>query len=178
MKNSASRQQRLLIKRVQHRVTGSVGSCAGALRGTLTKARRHAAERTLIDATVFGPRKRDTVVLELHDRRRCFLAHILDRILIAQPVRSLDGVVHMPAPVVFTHVAECGTDTALCGNRVTARRKYFGDGRGRQTEFGEAQRCTQTRTTCTYDDDVIGMIDKIVFGAHSHQAPKPTRRTE
>jgi hypothetical protein len=28
----------------------------------------------------------------------------MDRILIAKPVRTLDGIIHMPSPIVFGHV--------------------------------------------------------------------------
>jgi hypothetical protein len=57
--------ERLLIERVQHRVPGAVGGRAGSLRGALAVVRRHAAERTLVDAAVLGARERHAVVLEL-----------------------------------------------------------------------------------------------------------------
>src|SRR6476469_8439225 len=35
---------------------------------------------------------------------------VFDRVLIAEPVRPLDGVVHVPLPAVLAHVAERGGD--------------------------------------------------------------------
>ena len=99
---------RLLVQRVQHRVTGAIRRRAGAMRRALAVVSRHAAERALIDAAVGGARERHAVVLELDDRGRRFLAHELDRVLVAEPVRPLDGVVEMEAPVVLAHVAERG----------------------------------------------------------------------
>ena len=39
-------------------------------------------------------------MLELVDRLRCFAHEIFDRVLVAQPVGALDGIVHVPRPVV------------------------------------------------------------------------------
>ena len=46
--------ERLLVKRVQHRMAGAVGCCAGSLRRAFTEVRGHATERTLVNAAVFG----------------------------------------------------------------------------------------------------------------------------
>src|SRR6187399_90299 len=105
--------QRLLIEGVQHRMTRAVRRGTGPLRGALPVASRHAAEWPLIDAAVLGARERHAVVLELDDRRRRLLAHVLDCVLVTEPVRSLDRVVHVPAPIVLAHVAERCANTAL-----------------------------------------------------------------
>src|SRR5690606_15908676 len=98
-------RQRLLVQRVQHGVAGTVGRRAGALgRRAFAELGGHATERTLVDLAVLGTRERDAVVLQLDDRRDGLAAHVLDRVLVAQPVRPLDGVVEVVAPVVLTHV--------------------------------------------------------------------------
>ena len=136
--------QRLLIQRVQHRVAGAIRRGAGALRDSLTEPRRHAAERPLIDAPVLGARERHAVVLELDDRRRRLFAHVLDRVLVAEPVGALDGVVHVPAPVVLAHVAERGADAALRRDGVAARREHLAQASRRQALLGEPERGAQT----------------------------------
>ena len=168
--------ERLLIERMQHRVAGAVRGGAGPLRGALAVVRRHAAERTLVDAAVFGARERQSVVLELDDRAGRFLAHELDGVLVAQPVRSLDGVVHVPAPVVLAHVAERRADAALCGHGVTARREHLGDARGGQARVREPERGAQSGAAGADHDDVVGVIDELI-GAHSGAAPNATRST-
>src|SRR3954453_24163619 len=105
--------QRLAVHGVQHGVTGAVGGGAGALGLALAVINGHAAEWPLIDAAIVGARERHTPVLEFIDRRRRLAHHVLDRILIAEPVRPLDGVVHVPAPVVLVHVAERRRYSAL-----------------------------------------------------------------
>src|SRR6202035_569168 len=76
---------------------------------------------------------------------------VFDRVLVAEPVRTLDGVVHVPAPVVLAHVAERGRDAALRSNGVRAGRKHFGDAGGAQTRSAGADHhhveATATRVT-------------------------------
>lgn len=40
--------------------------------------------------------------------------HVVDRILVSQPVSTLHRVVEVPAPVILTHVTKCSIDTTLC----------------------------------------------------------------
>ena len=114
---------RLLIERVQHCMAGAVGGGTCPLGNALAVIRRHAAEGALINLAVFGSAEGQTVVLELDDRGNRFAAHILDGVLIAEPIRTFNGVVHVPAPVVRPHIAERGGNTALRGHRVTSGRE-------------------------------------------------------
>src|SRR5437868_11639429 len=98
--------QCLAVHGVQHGMPRAVGGGAGALGLALAVIDGHAAERPLIDAPIVGAREWHAPVLEFIDRLRRLAHHVLDRILIAEPVRPLDGVVHVPAPVVLVHVAE------------------------------------------------------------------------
>ena len=124
--------QALLIKRVQNGMTGAVGGGAGALYGRFAVILHMAAEGALIDAAILGARKRHAVMFQFINGLRAIGAHILNRILVAEPVGALDRVVHMPAPVVLLHIAERRADAALGGDRVAASRKYLGDASGAQ----------------------------------------------
>src|SRR5690606_15255830 len=117
---------------------------------------------TLIDSAILGARERQTVMLELDHRIRCVLAHELDRVLIAEPVRPLHGVVHVPAPIVLAHVAERRADAALCSDRMTARREHLRDARSRQTRMRQTECRTQSGATRADDDDVETMIDELI----------------
>ncbi len=147
--------ERLLIERMQNRVAGAVRGCTRALRGALAIMRRHAAERALIDLAVFGARERHAVVLELDDRGNRLAAHVFDRVLIAEPVRTLDRVVEMEPPVVLAHVAERGRDAALRRDRMRARRKHFREARGLKPGRREAECRAQTRAAGADHDDVV-----------------------
>src|SRR5262249_4412349 len=95
--------------------------------------------RPLIDLAVFlAARERQAPVLQLIDGGRRIAAEVLDCILVAEPVGTLDGVVHVPAPIILAHIAERGGDAALPRNRVRTRREDLGDARGAQTRFTAA----------------------------------------
>ncbi len=159
--------QALLVERVQHRVAGAVGGGAGALRGgAFAHVLGHAAERALVDLAFVGAAERQAGMLELVDRGRRFAAQIFDRVLVAEPVGALDGVVHVPGPVVRTHVAEAGGDAALRRDGVAAGREDLGDAGGLQAFFGRAHGGAQARAAGADDDDVIDMIDDLVGGTH------------
>ena len=156
--------QRLAVHRVQHGVAGAVGGGAGALRLALAVVQGHAAERPLIDLAVLGARERHAPMLQLVDRVGRVAHHVFDRVLVAEPVRPLDGVVHVPAPVVRMHVAERGGDAALCRDRVRAGRKHLGDAGGAQAGFAAADHGAQARAAGADHDDVVGVIfDRIGF---------------
>ena len=139
--------QRLAVHGVQHGVAGAVGGGAGALRGAFAVMRGHAAERALIDLAVFlAARERQAPVFQLVDRFRRVAAHIFDGVLVAEPVRALDGVVHVPAPVVLAHIAERRGDAALRRHRMRAGREHLGDAGGAQAGFAAADHGAQARS--------------------------------
>src|SRR5262249_61676299 len=113
-----------------HGMTGAVGGGTGALGGAFAVMRRHAPEGTLIDLTVLAPREWQAPMLQLVHCLGGAAAHVFDGILIAQPVGAFDGVVHMPAPVVLSHIAERGGDATLCCDRMRAGGKHLGDAVG------------------------------------------------
>ena len=127
--------QRLAVHGVQHGMAGTVGGGAGALRLALAVVQRHAAERPLIDLAVLGARERHAPMLQFVDRLGRVAHHVFDGVLVAEPVRPLDGVVHVPAPVVLVHVAERRRDAALRRHRMRAGRKHLGDAGGAQARL-------------------------------------------
>src|SRR5262245_11861092 len=120
--------------------------------------RGHAAERPLIDLAVLAARERQAPVLELVHRRRRVAAHVLDGVLVAEPVGALDGVVHVPAPVVLAHVAERGRDAALRRHRVRAGREYLGDAGGAQPGFAAADHGAQSGAAGPHHHHVVAVI--------------------
>ena len=181
MKNSAEWLQRLPIEGVQHGVAGAVGGGAGALGDALAEMGRHAAERALIDLAFLGARERHAVMVELVDRRRRLAHQIFDGVLVAQPVRPLDGVVHVPAPVVLAHVAERGGDAALGGNGMRAGGEDLGDIGGLQPRLAGAERGAQAGAAGADHHHIVGMVDEgiglAVHGRRTVAAVSHGRRT-
>jgi hypothetical protein len=111
-------------------------------------------------------------MLELDNRGHRLADHIFDGVLVAQPVRPLDGVVHVPAPVILAHIAERGGDAALGRDGVAAGREDLGDDGGLQPGFDHADGRAQTGAAGADDDDIIFMLDDRISG----HAINPRRR--
>src|SRR6516164_10449581 len=82
-----------------------------------------AAEWALVDFAVARACERHAIVFELIDGRGSVPAQILDRVLVPEPVRPLDGVVHVPTPVVRPLVTERGANAAFGRDGVRASGK-------------------------------------------------------
>src|SRR5690606_34111865 len=145
-----------LIQGVQQRVTGTVGSGTGT--GSLaavTIILGLTTERTLIDAALLGTGERQAHMLELEHGFGAYGTHVFDRVLVTDVVGTLDGVVHVPAPVVIRVRRGDGTsDTALGGYCVRTGREHLGYHSSLVTTLGQLQRCTHASTTTTNDDGV------------------------
>jgi hypothetical protein len=164
--------QALLIERVEHGVAGAVRRSTGALDGRAFAHILHmAAERALVDRAILIAGEGNACVFEFVNRRWGFADHIFDRVLIAEPVRALDRVIHVPGPVVGRVVAEARRDSALCCHGVGAGGEDLGDARGLQARFGAAHAGAQAGTARADDHRVIGVVDNLV--AVRHQAAPP-----
>src|SRR5690606_7906175 len=143
-----------LIERVQHGVTGAVGCGTGALDGLFTEIGGVTAERTLIDGAVGVAVERHAEVFELVHGIGRFTAHEFDGVLVAEPVGTLDRVIHVPVPVVLAHVAQRGTDATLCGHGVGTCGEHFGEHCHRQTGFSQLKGTTHAGPAGTYDHHI------------------------
>ena len=81
-------------------------------------------------------------MLELNDGGDCVTAHVFNGVLIAEPIRSFDGVIHVPLPAILAEIAKARGNPPLSSDGVTAGRKYFGDTCGLQTRLDGALRGT------------------------------------
>ncbi len=120
----------LLVEGLQDHVAGPVGGEAGPADRPLAEVAGVAAEPALVDLAVGRPVERQAHVLELDHRLDRLAGEHLGRVLVGQVVTALDGVEHVPLPVVLLEVAERGTDTALGGAGVGAGRVELGQDRG------------------------------------------------
>ena len=100
----------LLVEHVQQRLAGDVGDVVGAGRGGAAEGAR--AEQALLVAV-----EGDALVLEPEHLVRRLAAHDLDRVLVAEVVRALDGVERVRLPRVVR--VQRGVDAA--GGRVGVR---------------------------------------------------------
>jgi succinate dehydrogenase/fumarate reductase flavoprotein subunit len=79
------------------------------------------AQRTCAAADVTG----HAILHTLYQQALKHEAHIFNRVLVTQPIRTFNSVVHMPAPIIFTIITQSGTNTTLSRNGMTACREYL-----------------------------------------------------
>jgi hypothetical protein len=93
------------------------------------------AKWSLIDRAVLITIKWHPKMLKFNDAFRRFSTHKLDRVLISQPIRALNGVVHVPMPTILAHICERGTNATLGRHGVRSGRKHFGQHRDVKTSL-------------------------------------------
>lgn len=99
-------KQRSSVEGVKETVAGSIGDAAASMcLTTLAELQALAAEGSLVDFALFGSREWHTVVLELDNCVWCDFTHVLDGVLVAEPIGTLDGVVVVVLPAVLFHVS-------------------------------------------------------------------------
>lgn len=120
-----------------------------------------ATKRPLIDEAGFSPAERHAVLFQFADGPRRLAAHVMDGVLIPEPVGALDRVVHVPPPVVLGHVSQRGVDATLGRDGVRAGGKQLCHDGGVEPGFREPDRGTQAGSSSAHDDCVILMVDHL-----------------
>ena len=121
-----------------------------------------AAIRALINVARFVAREGHAPLGQLAHRIGRAFAQAGDGVLIAQPVGSAHGVVHVPAPVILAARAERGVDAALRRHRMAAARIDLADRRHAQAAFGRSNGRAQAGAAGADDHHVIFMLRKFV----------------
>lgn len=111
---STTRLETLPIQRMQHSMSGAICCRATSIAlPTLSIFQALASNSPLVDLTVLSPRKRHPIILQLVDSLWCFTAHVVNCVLVAEPVGAFDRIIHMPSPVVLGHVTKGCVDASL-----------------------------------------------------------------
>jgi len=87
--------------------TASVGLATFAVLGGLT------TESSLVDFALGSSAEGHTVGLEFTDSDRSLTCHVLNSVLVSEPVTTLDRVVEVVLPAVLVHITESCVDSAL-----------------------------------------------------------------
>ena len=90
-------------------------------------------------------------MFKLDNRLRSFSGHVVNGVLVTEPIGTFNGVVHMPMPVIRMHVSESSVNTTLGSNSVRTSREELGDTSSLETSFGKTESSTETGTTGTND---------------------------
>lgn len=102
------------IKGVKEGVSSSVSYTATAMGlSSFTIVNTLTSESSLVNFTVLKSAERHAIVFELNNSLGGFLTHVMDCVLISQPIRSLHCVVKVIMPMILLHVSKGCIDTSL-----------------------------------------------------------------
>ena len=127
-----------------------------------------------IHSAIICAREWTTVILQFVDALWCLPSHIVNGILITEPIRAFHGIVHVPPPVILVHTIKVSAglrdnsdvlllsqgrvDASLGGHGMTPRREQLRDTRGIKTRFGQAESGAQTGPAGTNHNGIVFMI--------------------
>ena len=171
IEEGGTRLQIGLVQGVQQGMTGAVSRSTGTSRlAALTIVFGLATEWALVNAALLGTGERQPHMFELEHSFRANRTHVFDSILVADVVGALDGIVHMPAPIVVRISRSDSTgDTTLRRNGMRTRRENLGYHRCFMATLCQLQRGTHARATTTDND---GVIRKSTNTSHGSDTPK------
>jgi hypothetical protein len=97
-------------------------------------------------------------VLQLNNRRWRLPRHIVNGILVTEPVRALDRIVHVPSPVVLVHVAQGRVDAALGRDRVTSGREQLRYAGSVEAGLRKAEGGSQAGASSSYNNCIVLVV--------------------
>lgn len=121
------------------------------------------SEGPLVDLALLSAGEGEAVALEFEDGLGCLLAHVVDGVLVAQPVAALHRIVGVPPPVVGVHVAQGRVDAALRRDRVRTRGEQFRYAGRLETLLHQTESRAETSTARTDHYGVESVIDNSIL---------------
>ena len=115
----------LLVQAVEYCVTGPVGCGTGACCLIPSEILTLSTEGPLVNRAVIHARERYAKMLQLVYRPGRRAAHVFNGVLVTKIIAPLDGIEHVPMPVIREHIGQSCIHTTLGGNGMRARRKHF-----------------------------------------------------
>ena len=148
---------------MEHRVASSVSHSAAAIGlSPGTEVLALPSKGSLVDLSLLGSGEGHSVGFQLQDSIRSFLGHVVDSVLISEPVRALNCVIEVPSPVVLVHVSQGSIDSSLSSNGMGAGREQLGQACGFESSLCEPEGSSQTGSSSAHHNCVIGVVDHCV----------------
>merc|ERR1719412_2747021 len=97
--------------------------------------------------------------LQFNHSGRGLPGHVVDGVLVSQPIRSLDSVVHVPPPVVRLHVAQGSVDASLGGHSVGPGGEELRDDGRLESFLHQTEGSSETGASSSYQNSVIGVVN-------------------
>jgi hypothetical protein len=92
----------------------SIGNGTAAVSlATSTEILRLTSEGSLVNFSFLCSAERHAVRFKFKNSFRSLSGHVVNGILITEPITTLHGVIEVPSPIILMHVAKSGIDTTL-----------------------------------------------------------------
>mmetsp|Transcript_12168 Transcript_12168/g.17734 ORF Transcript_12168/g.17734 Transcript_12168/m.17734 type:complete len:264 (+) Transcript_12168:750-1541(+) len=158
------KRQRPPIKGVQHSMTRTIRSTGTPIRlSPFSKIQTLTPKCPLVNLTLIRPGKGKSKLLQFQHSLGGLTTHVMNGILVTQPIASLDSIIHMPAPIIFVHVSKGGIDSSLGCHGVGTGGEEFGDAGGFESCFRETHGGTEACSSGSNDDGIVFMVDNCVI---------------
>lgn len=82
----------------------------------------------------------------------------MDGVLVTQPVGTLDGVIHVPSPIILVHVAEGGVDAALGSHGVASSREQLGNAGSVEASLSKTEGSSKTGATGSNNECIVLVV--------------------
>ena len=127
------------VQGVKHGVAGTIGSGSRTVGlTTLTVVLGLTSESALVDLTVVATREGETIGLQLAHSTRSLTTHVVNSVLVTEPIGSLHGIVEVPSPIISVlhinqksenphHVTKSGVNTSLGSDGVGTGGEQLGN---------------------------------------------------
>mmetsp|Transcript_18054 Transcript_18054/g.30480 ORF Transcript_18054/g.30480 Transcript_18054/m.30480 type:complete len:200 (-) Transcript_18054:226-825(-) len=107
------------IQGVENGMACAVRSSRATIRlAAFAKFQALSTKSTLINLALRSSAEGQTKGFQLQNDLGCQTAHVLNGVLVAQPICALHGVIGVPAPIIFRHVGQGTIDATLRCNCV------------------------------------------------------------
>ena len=158
-----ARLNALLVERLQNHVARAVCGVAASADWPLAVVARVPAEAALVNLAVGGSIEWEAHALQFDHRGDGLTCQHFSGILIGKIVTTLDGVEHVPLPVVLFYISEGRTDTTLCRTGVRTGWIQLGQDGSGDSFTGELE-CSPEACAASAHNDGIN-VDVGGFGA-------------
>jgi len=153
----------LAVEGVQESVTSTISDGAAPVGlATLAKVVALTTESPLVDLTLLGTGEGHAIVLKLNNGGGGLATHVVNSILVTEPIAALYRVVRVPTPIIGLGITEGGIDTTLGGDSVRSGGEELGNASGLIALLGETESGTEAGTAGTDDDTIVRVINNII----------------
>ena len=148
---------------MQHGVACPVSDCAGSVGLFFAVFFGLSSEGSLVNFAFFGSGEGESVGFELEDGFGGLFTHVVDGVLVAQPVAAFYCVVGVPPPIIGVHIAKSSIDATLGCDGMRPGGEQFGDACSFEALLDKSEGGSESGSSCSHNHRVEGVVDYCIL---------------